>query len=41
VKALSVVQVDAPVSGAVLAALGSIEAMLEVRAVTLPDGGNA
>jgi len=40
VKALSVVQVDAPVSDAVLQALGSIEAMLEVRAVTLPDGGN-
>jgi D-3-phosphoglycerate dehydrogenase len=39
VKALSVVQVDAPVSGAVLQALSSIEAMLEVRAVTLPEAG--
>ena len=38
VKALAVVQVDAPVSGAVLAALLTIEAMLDVRLVTLPEG---
>ena len=37
VKALAVVQVDAPVSGAVLAALLTIEAMLDVRLVTLPE----
>jgi D-3-phosphoglycerate dehydrogenase len=38
VKALAVVQVDAPVSGAVLAALLTIEAMLDVRLVSLPEG---
>jgi D-3-phosphoglycerate dehydrogenase len=38
VKALAVVQVDAPVSGAVLEALGTIEAMLDARLVTLPEG---
>jgi len=38
VKALAVVQVDAPVSGGVLEALGSIEALLEAKPVTLPDG---
>ena len=36
VKALSVVQVDAPVSKAVLEALTSIEALLEARLVELP-----
>ena len=36
VKALAVVQVDAPVSDKVLEALGSIEALLEVRLVSLP-----
>ncbi len=35
VKALSVVQVDAPVSSAVLEALGSIEALLDARLVVL------
>ncbi len=35
VKALAVVQVDAPVSDKVLAALGSIEAMLEAKLVQL------
>ncbi len=38
VKALAVVQVDAPVSQDVLQALTSIEAMLEARLVTLPEG---
>jgi D-3-phosphoglycerate dehydrogenase len=38
VKALAVVQVDAPVSSAVVAALLTIEAMLDVRLVTLPEG---
>jgi D-3-phosphoglycerate dehydrogenase / 2-oxoglutarate reductase len=37
VKALAVVQVDAPVSQDVLQALTSIEAMLEARLVTLPE----
>jgi D-3-phosphoglycerate dehydrogenase len=36
VQALAVVQVDAPVSGAVLDALGTIEALLEARPVSLP-----
>ena len=39
VKALAVVQVDAPVSGGVLDALTSIEAMLEAKLVTLPEAG--
>jgi D-3-phosphoglycerate dehydrogenase len=39
VKALSVVQVDAPVSEAVLEALMSIEALLEARLVKLPEAG--
>jgi len=39
VKALSVVQVDAPVSTAVLEALMSIEALLEARLVKLPEAG--
>jgi D-3-phosphoglycerate dehydrogenase len=38
-KALAVVQVDAPVSGAVLAALGTIEALLEAKLVKLPEAG--
>ncbi len=38
VKALAVVQVDAPVSEAVLEALKPIEALLEARLVRLPDG---
>ncbi|MGA2218393.1 MAG: phosphoglycerate dehydrogenase [Terracidiphilus sp.] len=38
VKALAVVQVDAPVSGAVLDDLKKIEAMLEARPVSLPEG---
>ena len=38
VKALAVVQVDAPVSDTVLRALLQIEAILEVKLVTLPDG---
>lgn len=36
VKALAVVQVDAPVSEAVLEALGTIEALLDARPVSLP-----
>jgi len=40
VKALAVVQVDAPVSGAVLEALGTIEALLEAKPVTLPNGAH-
>ena len=40
VKALAVVQVDAPVSQAVLEALLKIEAILEVKLVTLPAAGN-
>jgi D-3-phosphoglycerate dehydrogenase len=40
VKALSVVQVDAPVSDAVLRALLQIEAILEVKPVTLPEAAN-
>ncbi|MGA3134521.1 MAG: phosphoglycerate dehydrogenase [Terracidiphilus sp.] len=39
VKALSVVQVDAPVSGKVLEALGTIEALLEAKLVKLPEAG--
>ncbi|MGB9407589.1 MAG: phosphoglycerate dehydrogenase, partial [Terracidiphilus sp.] len=39
VKALSVVQVDAPVSDKVLEALMSIEALLEARLVKLPEAG--
>ncbi|MGC9157554.1 MAG: phosphoglycerate dehydrogenase [Terracidiphilus sp.] len=39
VKALAVVQVDAPVSDAVLQALKSIEALLEARLVRLPQVG--
>ena len=35
-KALAVVQVDAPVSDKVLEALGTIEALLEARLVSLP-----
>lgn len=38
VKALAVVQVDAPVSSKVLEALGTIEALIEARPVELPDG---
>jgi D-3-phosphoglycerate dehydrogenase len=37
VKALAVVQVDAPVSGNVLEALGTIEALLEAKPVSLPE----
>ncbi|MGO9337785.1 MAG: phosphoglycerate dehydrogenase [Terracidiphilus sp.] len=37
VKALAVVQVDAPVPGAVLEALHTIEALLEARPVSLPE----
>ena len=36
-KALAVVQVDAPVSDTVLAALGTIEALLEAKLVKLPE----
>jgi len=39
VKALSVVQVDAPVSDAVLEVLMSIEALLEAKLVRLPEAG--
>jgi len=39
VKALAVVQVDAPVSDEVLEALGSIEALLEAKPITLPEAG--
>jgi D-3-phosphoglycerate dehydrogenase len=38
VKALAVVQVDEPVSEQVLEALKKIEALLEAKAVSLPDG---
>jgi D-3-phosphoglycerate dehydrogenase len=38
VKALAVVQVDAPVSDKVLEALGTIEALFEARLVSLPAG---
>jgi D-3-phosphoglycerate dehydrogenase len=38
VKALAVVQVDAPVSGAVLDDLVKIDAMLEAKPVSLPEG---
>ncbi len=40
VKALAVVQVDAPVSEAVLSALMRIEALLEAKLVTLPEAAN-
>jgi len=39
VKALAVVQVDAPVSAEVLEALESIEALIEARPVQLPEAG--
>ncbi len=39
VKALALVQVDAPVSDKVLEALGKIEALLEARPVHLPEAG--
>jgi len=39
VKALAVVQVDAPVSENVLEALATIEALLEARPVQLPEAG--
>jgi D-3-phosphoglycerate dehydrogenase len=38
VKALAVVQVDAPVGAPVLAALATIEALLEAKPVSLPEG---
>ena len=38
VKALAVVQVDEPVSETVITALGAIEALLEAKPVTLPNG---
>jgi D-3-phosphoglycerate dehydrogenase len=40
VKALAVVQVDEPVSASVLAALMTIEALLEAKPVSLPDGNS-
>jgi D-3-phosphoglycerate dehydrogenase len=40
VKALAVVQVDAPVSEKVIEALSTIEALLEARLVTLPEAGS-
>jgi D-3-phosphoglycerate dehydrogenase len=39
VKALAVVQVDAPVSGKVLDALQTIESLLEAKLVVLPEAG--
>jgi D-3-phosphoglycerate dehydrogenase len=39
VKALAVVQVDAPVSADVLAALQTIEALIEAKPVKLPEAG--
>ena len=39
VKALAVVQVDAPVSDKVLEALGTIEALIEAKPVQLPEAG--
>jgi D-3-phosphoglycerate dehydrogenase len=39
VKALAVVQVDAPVSDKVLEALGTIEALIEAKPVSLPEAG--
>jgi D-3-phosphoglycerate dehydrogenase len=39
VKALALVQVDAPVSGPVLDALHSIEALIEAKPVTLAEAG--
>jgi D-3-phosphoglycerate dehydrogenase len=39
VKALAVVQVDAPVSDKVLEALSTIEALLEAKLVQLPEAG--
>jgi D-3-phosphoglycerate dehydrogenase / 2-oxoglutarate reductase len=41
VKALALVQVDEPVSASVLAALMTIEALLEAKPVSLPDGENS
>jgi len=40
VKALAVVQVDAPVSESVLEALSTIEALLEAKPVKLPNGAH-
>jgi D-3-phosphoglycerate dehydrogenase len=39
VKALAVVQVDAPVPDSVLEALATIEALLEAKPVQLPEAG--
>jgi len=39
VKALALVQVDAPVGETVLAALATIEALLEAKPVSLPEAG--
>jgi D-3-phosphoglycerate dehydrogenase len=39
VKALAVVQVDAPVSAHALEALAKIEALIDARPVTLPEAG--
>jgi D-3-phosphoglycerate dehydrogenase len=39
VKALALVQVDAPVSDTVLEALATIEALLEAKPVHLPEAG--
>jgi len=39
VKALAVVQVDAPVSAKALDALATIEALLEAKPVQLPEAG--
>ena len=39
VKALALVQVDAPVGETVLTALGTIEALIEARPVQLPEAG--
>jgi D-3-phosphoglycerate dehydrogenase len=39
VKALALVQIDAPVDDKVLEALQTIEALLEAKSVTLPEGG--
>ena len=39
VKALAVVQIDAPVSASALEALATIEALLEARPVQLPQAG--
>ncbi len=40
VKALAVVQVDAPVDAKVIEALSAVEALLEARLVTLPEAGS-